>query len=492
MSIGSFDIASVALRNLSYMSSLASQTIQSLSTGQNAAIASADSFESAVYQSQLDSLNQAASNSQDAVNLIKTADGGLSQVSSLLNDIHTTAIAAANTAVSSPAVLQAYQAQINGDIQSIQSIASQTQFNGKSLLDGSAGISASLTDTTNSGGVQIGSSFGGGSTESGAVSITVNTAATQAASAGNVTFASTSSLISSAGGGASGSGGQVVINGQSIAVTGSDTVQTLIDKINLAAGSTGVSAGFTSANGSGSITLTQQNFGASYSITETESAPLINSGAGTTTAGQNAVVSVTANVAAPDGTLTPATEVFTGGTSVQGASGVTVSDAHGNSITLTSAGNSTSTVNQQIGSISSNGLTFQTGIYAGQSVTANIGNVQPSSLGTGAIPGLSLNQIDVSSAQGAQQAIAISSAAITHVASQRADLGALQSQTLQSTLNSLQQSISSLSATNSHLSDTDYGKAITQLNQQLFGSKAALSVLSRINFSSNLVLSLLK
>ena len=492
MSISTFDTASAALRNLSYLSSLASQSIQSISSGLDAGISPAASFQSAVYQSQIDSLNQAASNSQEASNLIQTADGGLSQVSSLLNDIHTTSIAAANSAVNSPGVLQAYQAQINGDVQAIQNIASQTQFNGKSLLDGSAGITANLTDTTNSGGLQIGSSFGGGTTGSGPVSITVNTAASEAQTTGNVTYASSSALISSAGGGSAGTGGQVVINGQTIAVTGADTVQTLLDKINSAAGSTGVSAGFSSANGSGTITLTQQNSGVSYAISEAESAALINGTSGASASGQNAVVSVTANVSSPGGALSPTTVIFTGGTAVQGASGVTVSDSHGNSITLTSAGNSTSTVNQQIGSISSNGLTFQTGIYGGQSVTANIGNVQPSALGTGVIPGLSLGQIDVTSAQGAQQAISISSAAITQAASQRADLGALQSQTLQSTLSSLQQSISSLSATNSHLSDTDYGKAITQLNQQLFGSRAALSVLSQMNFSSNLVLSLLK
>ncbi len=492
MNISSLNNTASSLQNLSLLNGLLSQSFKSLSSGYDAGISPAASFQSAVYQSQIDSLNQAASNSQDASNLLQTAEGGLNQVSSLLNDIHTNSIAAANTGASNPAALQAYQNQINGDIQAIQNIATQTSFNGKTLLDGSAGISASLTDTTNAGGIQIGSSFGGGSTGSGSVSVTVNTAATQAQSTGNVTFASTGSLISTAGGGSAGTGGQVVINGQSIAVTGSDTVQTLIDKINLAAGSTGISAGFSSANGSGSITLTQQNFGASFTINESESAPLINGTGGTSSSGQDAVVSVTANVATPDGTLTPTTSIFIGGTAVQGASGITVSDTSGNSITLTSAGNSTSTISQQIGSISSNGLTFQTGIYSGQSVTTNIGNVQPSSLGNGVVPGLSLGQIDVTSAQGAQQAIAISSAAITQVASQRADLGAVQSQTLQSTLHSLQQSISALSATNSQLSDTDFAKTITKLNQQLAGSKAALIVLSNFNSTNDIIRSLLK
>ena len=104
-----------------------------------------------------------------------------------------------------------------------------------------------------------------------------------------------------------------MLNGQSISVSGSDTVQTLINKINNLAGTTGVSADFTSGNGSGAIVLIQQNYGSNFAINESESSTILTgSGSPTLVKGSNATVTVIAS-ALVNGAVTSVVATFSGG-----------------------------------------------------------------------------------------------------------------------------------------------------------------------------------
>src|SRR5437588_4424766 len=78
-------------------------------------------------RAQIDGINQAISNSQDANNLIKTAEGGLSEVNSLLRSIRQLAVHASNTGVNDANAVQADQNQIKSALDTIDRIASQTQ-----------------------------------------------------------------------------------------------------------------------------------------------------------------------------------------------------------------------------------------------------------------------------------------------------------------------------------------------------------------------------
>jgi flagellin len=87
-------------------------------------------------RAQANGLGQAISNSNAGVNMIKTAEGALNEVNSLLGQMRTLAVHAANAGVNSTNDLAADQAAIDAAVASIDRIATTTQFNGKALLDG--------------------------------------------------------------------------------------------------------------------------------------------------------------------------------------------------------------------------------------------------------------------------------------------------------------------------------------------------------------------
>ncbi|HLJ57243.1 MAG TPA: hypothetical protein VKT77_19560, partial [Chthonomonadaceae bacterium] len=306
-----------SLRNLQNVNNSVASSIQKLSSGLRINTAADDPsglIISEGLRAQVDGLNQAITNSQEASNVIKTAEGALSTVSDLLRNVRTLAVHAANTGVNDQVAVQADQTQISSAIQSIQRIAEQTQFGNKTLLDGTSGTTASVVDTKAVAGASIGSTFGGVSTQSGPVTITVNNAATRATAVGTATYASVNASISTVNGTTIGSGGSIVLNGQSISVSGSDTVQTLINKINNLSSTTGVSADFTFGNGSGSVVLTQQHYGGNYKINEAESANLISTGAtnSLSSIGLNATITVQAQTLV-NGAVQTTSSTFVGG-----------------------------------------------------------------------------------------------------------------------------------------------------------------------------------
>src|SRR5215471_14954123 len=98
-----------ALRNLDQTSTEVGTSIERLSSGlriNTAADDPAGLIISEGLRSQVDGLNQAISNSQDANNLIKTAEGGLTEVNTLLRSIRQLAVHAANTGVNDASAAQ--------------------------------------------------------------------------------------------------------------------------------------------------------------------------------------------------------------------------------------------------------------------------------------------------------------------------------------------------------------------------------------------------
>jgi flagellin len=484
-----------ALRNLQNVNTEVGSSIEKLSSGlriNSAADDPAGLIISEGLRAQIDGLNQAVSNSQEAGNVIKTAEGALSEVNTLLRNIRTLAVHAANTGVNDQVAVQADQTQITSAISSIERIAEQTQFGNKRLLDGTSGITASVVDTKNVAGAFIGGTFGGSSTQSGPVTITVNNAATRALTIGTATYASINASISTVNGTTIGSGGTVVLNGQSLVVNGSDTVQTLLNKINNISGTTGVSADFTFGNGSGSIVLSQQDYGGNFQINESESANLLLTGATTSAsaAGLNATVTVQAQTLV-NNVLTATTSVFSGGRSASD-SGLRVTDTFGNSILLTEAGNDVATVNDSALSVTSGAIQFQVGANAGQTVTTSLGNIRTSNLGNTSIAGTNLSLVDVTSASGANNTIVIADEAISQISQLRANLGAFEKNTLESTIQYLGVGVLNLQASESQIRDTNVATEVVALTKNQIIQQAATSVLAQANSAPQQVLSLLR
>ena len=132
--------ATNAQRNLGMASKGLNQSIQRLSSGLRINAASDDPsgiVTSEQMRSKAEGMSQAIKNNNDGINLIKTAEGALNEVHSLLGQMRTLAVHAANEGVNSADDLAADQAAIAAAGDSIDRIAASTRFNGKVLLDGS-------------------------------------------------------------------------------------------------------------------------------------------------------------------------------------------------------------------------------------------------------------------------------------------------------------------------------------------------------------------
>lgn len=115
-----------------------SGSLERLSTGKKINKASDDAAGMVIantLESQSNGFIQAIKNANDAVSIAQVADGALGQATDLIQDIRVKAIQAAGAA-QSPESLQAIQADITKNLESLKSIADTTSFNGQKLLSG--------------------------------------------------------------------------------------------------------------------------------------------------------------------------------------------------------------------------------------------------------------------------------------------------------------------------------------------------------------------
>jgi flagellin len=131
-----------AQNNLTGSQASLSQSLERLSSGLRINSAADDAAGLAIssqFTTQINGTNQAVRNANDAVSETQTAGGALNTVVSNLQSIRTLAVEAANGS-NSASDRQALDAQVQQQIQEITQIASQTSFNGLSVLNGTSGV----------------------------------------------------------------------------------------------------------------------------------------------------------------------------------------------------------------------------------------------------------------------------------------------------------------------------------------------------------------
>lgn len=101
-----------------------------------------------------------------------------------------------------------------------------------------------------------------------------------------------------------------------------------------------------------------------------------------------------------------------------------------------------------------------------------------------------IQDLDISSFEGANQALSAIDNALGQINSQRADLGAIQNR-LSSTIDSLTNTSNNLSAANSRILDTDFARETANLTKQQILSQAGTAMLAQANQIPQGVLSLL-
>jgi flagellin len=102
----------------------------------------------------------------------------------------------------------------------------------------------------------------------------------------------------------------------------------------------------------------------------------------------------------------------------------------------------------------------------------------------------SVNDIDVTSAGGAQRAVSILDTAMKYVDSHRSELGAMQNR-FDHAINNLQNVHENLATSNSRIKDTDYAKETTQMLKQQILQQVSTTILAHAKQAPNLALTLL-
>ena len=414
-------------------------------------------------RAQIGGLKQAISNTQDAVNMVKTAEGALTEVHSLLRSMRDLAVHALNTGAVDATQLAADQAQIRSAIEALNRIADTTAFGGRKLLDGTAGVQAQVTSGLTNGQFISGTT----ATKSGTYTITINTAATQRTVAGAGAYTAAN--------------GAIIINNVSIALTDSDTASTAVEKINAVSSQTGVTA----TQDTGTITLTSVAYGSGAKIDISYSGSVTQAnffgGNPTTTAGVDVVASFT-------GGSVNASNISGNGRTWTGPAN---SDLAGAVFYLNGAANSTLEVTVTQGS-----LQFQVGSEVGQTAAVNVTGTAANRLGVGAT-GLettaqTVADIDVTTTAGARDAVRLIDQAIAQVSTLRGDLGAVQKNVFESAINSLSIAVENIMASESSIRDTDIAAEISEFTKAQILMNSSIAMLAQANQAPQALLQLLR
>ncbi len=478
-------------RNLNKTQGSLATSLQRLSSGLRINSAKDDAAGLAIserFTSQIRGLTVAARNANDGISLSQTAEGALQEVGNILQRIRELSVQSVN-ATNSTSDRQALQLEVGQLTSELNRISKSTEFNGQKLLDGTFGTAL----------FQVGANAN--------QTIVATTGNFKTNQYGDYRLQGNENTVSTVAGGTRLEAGTLTITGsqgsQSVGYGVTDTVKTIAESVNLVSDNTGVTAiaqtdidlAF-SAAGSFQLTLSADNSIAnaetiSFSISAaTGTAELVSAAQAF-----NDYTASTGVVAAvkPDGT------------------GITLSNYEGETMILSdtsfsNAGNVTVSGGVGIGSIAGTGSTVltadtvaETVVGEGQitfdgdksfSVTDSIaGNVLDLVAGSSILQQVA--NIDISSVEGGNLAIAIVDAGIAQVSNQRAKFGALQSR-FQSTIANLETAIENLSAARSRIRDTDFAVETAELTRSQILQQAGTAMLSQANQIPQNVLSLLQ
>jgi flagellin len=417
-------------------------------------------------RAQIAGLSRAIDNADKAVSMIQTAEGALNEINSLLVKIRGLALDSANAGVNDVNALAANQAEVDNALDTIDRIATTTQFGTKQLLDGSAGLNGSTNDTdvtflralstspTGTFAVNI-------TTPGERATITAGTSQTGALAAAEV----------------------LTIKGVSISLAAGLTRAQVQARINEFTGQTGVVA----EEAAGFTRLRTNTFGLASSVTvqSDRAAAATSSGFGTTQLTDQGV-----DVAGTIGTFaaTGNGNVLTGATGA-GAAGISISLG-------LNAGSTTQTVTGAQGNVTvvDNSLVFQLGPNAAQTAKIAVDKVTASSIGlnVAGVQFANLDLIDIRSTSGANDAIKVIDQAINDVSTMRGRLGAFQQNTLESTANNLRVALENLTFAESVIRDTDFAKETANFTKLQVLLQAGTTVLASANQNPQFVLALLQ
>lgn len=455
-------------------------------------------------KAEITSLNSAVSNAERADQVVNIAEGGLQEVSGLLEELQGLLVSSANTAGLSQAEKEANQDQIDSILGTIDRLASSTNFQGIKLLNGNfdyqtTSVATGVTDF----------SINGAKFDS--VTQDVDVIVTQSAQQGtlllsfaaaNLSFDAGTSSLSLEITGSLGSRELSFTHGTSL----TDTAQA----INTFTEVTGVTA---TVSGTG-IVLESSDYGSREFVSvksggdATFAASAATGGvygvegndAGTADAAAQTLFAALDNPVRDDGQNIDGT---INGVSATGDGRTLSINTDFLNVDLTLSTDASHTLNAlELGSataftISGGGADFQLGsnVSVGDKVSLGVSDVATRKLGTTSLgfldelgSGQAYNVVDGSDLSTAQKIV---EQAIEQVSSTRGRLGAFQKNVVGATIRSLGVSVENTAAANSVIADADFAAETASLTRNQILVSAAQNTLSLANAQPQAALQLL-
>ena len=436
----------IAQNSLTTSGNQLTTALQQLSSGLRINTAANDAAGYAIAQgmtSQINGLNQAIHNANDGVSLAQTASGAMSQIANDLQSMRSLAVESLNATNSSQDRVD-LNAQFQQLMNDINSVASQTQFNGVNLLDGTfqgatfqvganAGQTITVGSISNASTSAIGNYYNGMTTQTGETVKTGSSTPITTTTAGVAGTYSATNLATSTDLGTTVNGSSVTLavtvdgttyNTNAISLTGnaSTDLKSVAAGINQALSSTG------------GLVATVNSAGTGIQIS------------GTAQAGYGHVVSV---------------------------STASATDSGGNAITLSTS--------QQAAITTDLGVTSS---YTIGSYTSG-GTVSTSSWVS------NLNGLNVNSVDNSNLTLISIDFALQQIATSSADLGAYQNR-FQAAVTGLQTDSTNLSAAKSTIVDANYAQATSNLSKAQILQQASTAMVAQANTIPQNVLTLLQ
>jgi flagellin len=474
------NIASLtAQRNLTASQSDLSTSLERLSSGLRINSAKDDAAGLAIserFNSQIKGLNQGIRNANDAISLAQTAEGALSEVTSNLQRIRELAVQSAN-ATNSASDRTALKAEADQLVAEIDRVASNTGFNGISLLDG----------TFTSQAFQVGADAG--------QTVTIN----------SITSARTSSLGSYFNATDTVTSGATASTGSNMSINGTSVIAGVDD-----------GSGSTDADSSAKATAVAINGSGISGVTAVASANVVNGATATdeTADGNDSIVVTINGTAAASVThvtagATNAANVVSAINAISASTGVSAAYDTTNGVVMTAADGRNITVSTAITDANSTGVVLadfglgadatNRGDYVVTSTATggiDYGGTE-ATFGTGAVDtvltetGTAINAIDISTSGGASSAITSIDAALATISTTRSDLGSYQSR-FESVVANAQTAQENLSASKSRIMDADFAQETAQLTKSQILQQSGIAMLAQANSLPQNVLALLQ
>lgn len=395
---------------------------------------------------QIDGLHQASRNASDGTSVIQTADGALSEVTSIIQRMRELSVqAASDTNVESDKA--AIQSEIESLKDEIDRVCKDTEFNSKSLLNGTLDQRVYADNIS-----RVSTSI---YVESGIYDVTVKTAAEKAElNSDTAEFTDMTAVI--------GATGTVSINGSTVDISATDTYEEVYEKIRNAA-----ELGEAEANlDSGELSFVSAFYGSKAELAITFSNQTLADALGFSDMSPNIEIGKDAEIELTAGFSTSATANIDGNR-------VIITDKSGFEMSfMINEGYSNDIDAVEIEVTDMGAMTLQIGANQYQTMDIRIPKISRESL--------YLDDLNVTTVNGASKAIDSLDKALTKVLSIRSTLGAYENR-LDYAVASLDETEENMTSALSRIEDVDMAEEMSNYTQQNVLQQAATSVLAQAN-----------